>query len=453
MAKSGDHAERFLQEIRAQLVSEGEPAGAIMETWMSLTPQEQVRLLLQILQGKTSPEETRSDQDPEPPAEREQRQGSSRMLEKDGETKMEIMEKQRQLISQIIEDTKKVWEETQRERKETSHLLKTKMELQQDASRLTSEDYDSVKIKLQKFHENMGKLLDNLEVKLTYIQSERAQLEIMKLEVKTERENMERDRKLVKAEMDAMTNIRKSADQKMKELDGKLQIIRTEIRELEVISSEVEIKKKDLVKMIRKSRQKKEDISKLNEKKEEVLEEMGDRKTQSGVQRSELEAMEDITELQQHNRSREITSENNNMTSDMQMEDPDEEEIQEIFHTKQCWKNLEEERSQMKWMNFQVMKKRRELSHQLEKTTRERDELEIMKIKLLHQKQEVDRRMDNIIHTAMTLTEIKDNMKKCAAEMNLTKTEIIKTQKEVEESNSEVKNFKCVVYRSCTPSI
>ncbi|XP_070700115.1 trichohyalin-like [Pempheris klunzingeri] len=104
-------------------------------------------------------------------------------------------------------------------------------------------------------------------------------------------------------------------------------------------------------------------------------------------------------------------------------------------------RNFTEEKSQMKWMNFQAKKKRQELDQRLEKTMKERDELEIVKIKIQRQKLEVEQKLEDTITIILTMGEVKAHIEKAAAEINNTWEEMLKAQRTMEENKEEVKKY------------
>ncbi|XP_037835072.1 cilia- and flagella-associated protein 157-like [Kryptolebias marmoratus] len=100
-----------------------------------------------------------------------------------------------------------------------------------------------------------------------------------------------------------------------------------------------------------------------------------------------------------------------------------------------------EEKSQMKWSKFQERKRRWVLDQKLEKTIKERDELEIMKIKLNRQRQEAEKKLEDFKTIIMTVAKIKSTMEKTAAQIRTTSEEIFRTQQKMESNSEEIKQY------------
>ncbi|KAM6983475.1 uncharacterized protein LKV04_011420, partial [Tautogolabrus adspersus] len=99
------------------------------------------------------------------------------------------------------------------------------------------------------------------------------------------------------------------------------------------------------------------------------------------------------------------------------------------------------ENSQLKWISFQAKKKQREVEQWLEKTMKEKDELEIMKIKIQRQKEEIQLKLEDTITTILTVNEIKACIEKTAAEMKNTQMELLKDQSKMKENKEEVEKL------------
>ncbi|XP_051257413.1 myosin-11-like [Dicentrarchus labrax] len=104
-------------------------------------------------------------------------------------------------------------------------------------------------------------------------------------------------------------------------------------------------------------------------------------------------------------------------------------------------REVPEEKSQIKWMNFRAKKKQWELDQRLEKTMRERDELEIVKIKIHGQREEVEQKLEDAATTIVTMGVMKANIEKAAAEISNIREEMLKVQRKMEENKEEVKKF------------
>lgn len=157
--------------------------------------------------------------------------------------------------------------------------------------------------------------------------------------------------------------------------------------------------------------------------------------TQVQSERAELEKIK--TKLQ---------AEKENLQRDRRLAEADMDAIREAQYMAredrhQSRRDLIKVRSQIKWTNFQTKKKRRALDQQLEKTMRENDELEIMKIKLQRQREEAEQKFNNTLTTIQTMTEVKTKIEQAAAQMNSTRLEMVKTQREMEKSKEAVKYY------------
>lgn len=105
--------------------------------------------------------------------------------------------------------------------------------------------------------------------------------------------------------------------------------------------------------------------------------------------------------------------------------------------TGQCWA---EEKSHMKWIKFQERKRRWVLDQKLETTIKERDELEMMKIKLNQQRQEADKKLEDFKTIIMTVAKIKATLETTAVEIRSTSEEIFRTQRKMD--SEEIKQHK-----------
>ncbi|XP_030601764.1 uncharacterized protein LOC115791699 [Archocentrus centrarchus] len=93
-----------------------------------------------------------------------------------------------------------------------------------------------------------------------------------------------------------------------------------------------------------------------------------------------------------------------------------------------------EVKTQTKWTNFRVKKKRKELEDLLEKIMKERDELEIMKIKIMRQKEGVEQKLED------TVAEMKIKTENAGAEMINTWEKMLRTQRKMGKNQEEIKN-------------
>ncbi|XP_040007046.1 golgin subfamily B member 1-like [Xiphias gladius] len=100
-----------------------------------------------------------------------------------------------------------------------------------------------------------------------------------------------------------------------------------------------------------------------------------------------------------------------------------------------------EDKSQNKWRNFQEKKQRRKLEQWLEKIIKERDELEIVKVKIQQQREEGEQKLEDTITTILTMGEIKVNIENAATEINNVQEEMLKAQRNMEMNKEEVRKY------------
>ncbi|XP_053187126.1 myosin-10-like [Scomber japonicus] len=375
-------------------------------------------------------------------------------------------------LSRIQEEMERLWgvlEDSEQEEDVSLKELKAETEQRKtmtaDSQKLRQDTDVSVMItwetEWQQMKTDMQRQKQDIENKLVQVQSERDEIERIKTKIETERENLERDKQLAKAEINAMMCMRESVEGQKQELDDKLRKTKKEMRELEVTNAEIEIKKKDLVKMMRIIKRKKEEIHKMKEEIENAKQDMEEREEQSEGSGSEqaLEVDDSFDEenmrIQQATRTRtmqetvdtesQIEEDNmerntmNKVNADIQRVILQVEDIRKMLgmmkeEIVQSRIDFTEEKNQIKWMNFQVQKKRRELDQRLERTLHERDELEIMKIKIQRHRKKLQQKFQ-------TMAEVKVNIEKAAVEMNNTLGKIHTSQKKIDETKEEVKNY------------
>ncbi|KAK2828933.1 hypothetical protein Q5P01_019967 [Channa striata] len=308
---------------------------------------------------------------------------------------------------------------------------------------------DSMKAQWETEMADIQRQKEEFEKKLAQVQSEKDEIESIKIKFILERE---KDEQLAKAEMEAMKSMMKGADKQKQELDNLFQMTKKEMRELDVMNTEIEIKKKHLLKMIRMSRRKEEQISKKVRAKQGLEE----RPDETEVQRSEQELHERCDECNkiniiQHKEYEVVEGDmdkgtNTRINTEIQRLILQVEEIRKMLRTvkedaEQSSRDFAEEKSQIKWMHFQAKKKRRMLDQSLEKTMKERDELEILKIKIQQQRQEFEQKLKDARRTILTMGEIKTNIQRGSEEINKAREEMLKTQKEMENNQGEVKKY------------
>lgn len=108
----------------------------------------------------------------------------------------------------------------------------------------------------------------------------------------------------------------------------------------------------------------------------------------------------------------------------------------------QSKREILEEKNQIKWMNFRAKKQRRVLEHQLERKEKERDDLELVKMKIQQQKEEAGKKLHDMLNAFLRMGEIKAAMQKAAAEIHHTGEEMLKAQTLMKESSNEAEKLK-----------
>lgn len=117
--------------------------------------------------------------------------------------------------------------------------------------------------------------------------------------------------------------------------------------------------------------------------------------------------------------------------------------------SEQSKREITEEKNQIKWMNFSAKKQSRVLDHQLERIIKERDELDLLKMKIQHQKQEAEKKLQDAFNACVRIAEIKSAMQKAAAEIHHTGEEMITAQSLMKESSHQAKELmvsRCFVF-------
>ncbi|KAJ4929578.1 hypothetical protein JOQ06_018601 [Pogonophryne albipinna] len=356
---------------------------------------------------------------------------------------------------------KRRWADIQRaERVELQEA--TVPEMRQKEGRHT---FGIVKIHLCRFQKEMKKLSDELEVtlteeqelktessqmpnipcdKLAWAKSEKDDIDQIKTNIQTEREDIERERQIARAEMIALTCVRESTERQMQELDDQLQRTKKEIREKEELNTEIEIKKKELVKMIRMSKRKNQEFSSMMEEAEPAKQDMqeGQDKTKEQVNVEDT-SDEQKKQLPLADRTTDITQEVN---TDMKRVILEGEEIRKRLcgvreDTERSRADSTEERK-IQWMHFQLKKKQRQLDQQLEKTNKERDELDVTKIKIQKLREEVEQKLKDTITAFLNMDEIKASIEKATTEMKKTREEMLKVQREMGQNKEHINKFR-----------
>lgn len=289
--------------------------------------------------------------------------------------KQETMDEEKRRMTEIINDIKNI-------------LKQAELQSREKLSDGTSV-FDYLEVQLGQIQEIMQNAFNELKEYSTQVKFEKTQIETIKIEMQAERLDIERDRKLIDTEMNALKCTRKSIEGEMEELDNKLQRVKREIREMEVVNREVQIKKNNLEKMMKSNRKRKEDTS---------------IKTDGTVQDTE--------------------------------EGPTKTEEclpQPIYVCEQC------KSKQMKWVDLHAKKRRRELDCRLEKTVRQRDELEIIKMQIQQQKQDVERQKQDVMASILTVAKVKTNMENAYEEIRSIMEDVLKIKSSTADYSKELR--------------
>lgn len=192
----------------------------------------------------------------------------------------------------------------------------------------------------------------------------------------------------------------------------------------------------------------KENMSKKTKETEHAAQDEGDGQ-RSEVDEHEIEQQVDRTrEIKQHSESQFDEDDTEaSTTAGMQRVISEIQGVREMLRmvredARQREKILAEEKSQSKWKNFQDKKKRRKLEQWQEKVIKERDELEIMKIKMDRQREEVGQKVEDVMSAVQTMAERNANIEKAVREINYTQDaqeEMLRAQRQMEKNQEEVK--------------
>lgn len=191
----------------------------------------------------------------------------------------------------------------------------------------------------------------------------------------------------------------------------------------------------------------------LDEKKKlwEVLEstaEQQELREGVGVDSSEADARREIRQDQESEFAEDttVTNKENEMSTGMQRVILEVEGIRKMLRrvreeSDQSKRDILEEKNQIKWMNFRAKKQRRILDHQLERKEKERDDLELMKMKIQQQKDEVEKKLQETRNAFLRMGEIKATVQKAVAEIQHTAEEMLKAQTLMKESSNDAKKL------------
>lgn len=440
----------------------------------------------------------------------------------------EILQKQKGLENQVIEEIEQLWEETQRARNEAANLKKITKQQQDVINVLTVEKHkqgtlieelrlqlENVIDKLKEYQADASREKNQLQKIQETLQHEREALERQYLEIKTQQyklvqylqtqsrefrgpkepleENKQRQELMERVMAEGLSNlIQKNkkilleANQAKEQMEKTTTDIKEELRR----NKEYLMQQKNTMKHmkhsinvgINKMKQRwtemrdvqvqdvpvaqidaqshtkdREGSTKcytatklftiLEEKKKlwEVLEstaEQQDLTEDVGVDSSEIrqdqesEFAEDTT----------ATNKENEMNTGMQRVILEVEGIRKMLRrvredSDQSKREILEEKNQIKWMNFRAKKQRRVLDHQLERKEKERDDLELMKMKIQQQKEDVEKKLQDTQNAFLRMGEIKATVQKAAAEIHQTAEEMLKAQTLMKESCSDAKKL------------
>lgn len=360
-------------------------------------------------------------------------------------------------LSIIQEEMEKLWEMLEEGELELKVTVGEVQQLKTESGRMENSKSDSQKLresmKTTHWETDMRKQNQNLEKKLSEVKSKEDDIQQIKTEILTESENIKSDRQVAQAEINTRKSVQWSSEMQTQGLDDKLQRTKTEIRKMEV--------KKDMVKMITMSKRTNEEYSRMMEGTEPAKQDLEGRQAKTKKQRSEhIEDGFDYLKvrIQQVDRTRDIIqhkenlseednidpTNNNEVNSNMKRGIVEVEEIRKMLckvreDAEQSRRDFTEEKTQIHWMNFQVKKKRRELDKRLDSTTRERDEVEIMKVTIQQHRKEVEQKLEDTITNILTISEIKASIEKAAAEMNITREDMLKVHRKMDQNKEEVK--------------
>ncbi|XP_076017307.1 uncharacterized protein LOC143009179 [Genypterus blacodes] len=242
MPKPKDCVDTFLGEFREQIIAGVRSSGAIASAWISLqhnsqeeaasitqapTPQEQMRALFQTVDKGTS--QTKADfylllsqREPELIAALEKRHQNSKVTQTEQSwtmeslvqsedkgahsdiiTKREMIQRQRQLTKETMEEIEQLWKETQKEKNEIEDLKATVEQQEEDINRLRTEKYkqwllmeelrlgtENVIVKLKKHKEKAYQERMQFQELWAEMSKERDILENRQNEVFNERHNL-----------------------------------------------------------------------------------------------------------------------------------------------------------------------------------------------------------------------------------------------------------------------
>lgn len=246
---------------------------------------------------------------------------------------------------------------------------------------------------------------------------------------------------------------KKCIEKQKEDLDNILNIIKIKVRELEVINTETEIKKQHLVKIIKKNRRKEQMKTHIKSAKQSMEDgpqqkphvEIQDRVDKQRVRLVEFDRTRKILHQTLADDNIEIFIKNK-INTEMQKIILEIEEVRRMLSMIKENKVLRgrictKETNQTKWLNFQSKKEKRKLDQCLEKTLKERDEVEIIKTKTQQQREEFEQKVEDTVERILTISELKTYIEKVATEMNNAREEMLKTKNETQNYKEEVKNY------------
>lgn len=443
-----------------------------------------------------------------------------------------ILQKQRHLENQVIEEIEQLWEETQRARNEAASLKKITKQQQDVINVLTAEKHkrgtlteelrlqlENVIDKLKEYKADASREKSQLQKMQETLYHEREALERQYLEIKTQQyklvqyvqtrsrdfrgleepleENKQRQEVMERVTAEGLLNliqknkkIMLEANQAKEQMEKTMTDIKQELKRnkeyLMQQKSTIKHMKHSVNVSINKMKQRWTEIRDvqmqdvpvaqiesqtkdregstkfytanklftiLEEKKQlwEVLEsttEQQDLTEGVGMDSSEADARREIRQHKESEFAEDSmeTNKENEVSTGMQRVILQVEGIRKMLRrvredSDQSKRDVLEEKNQIKWMNFHAKKQRRALDHQLERKEKERDDLELMKMKIQQQKEGAETKLQDMLNAFLRMGDIKATMQKAAAEIHHTEEEMLKAQKLMKESSNEAKKL------------
>lgn len=432
-----------------------------------------------------------------------------------------ILQQQRHLENQVIEEIKQLWEETQRARNEAESMKKITKQQQDVINVLTVEKNKQVTLleelrlklvnvigKLKEYKADASREKNQLQKMQETIQYEKEALERQYLEIKTQQyelvqyvqtrsrdfrglkepleENKQRQELMKRVMAESLLNliqknkkIMLEANQAKEQMEKTMTDVKHELKRNE----EYLMQQKNTIQHMRhsvnvslnKMKQRwteirnesqtkdKEEVTKfytanklfaILEEKEKLWEalestaEQHDLTEGVGIDSSKADACKDIGEDEESECTEDSmeTNKENEVSTGMQRVILEVEGIRKMLQrvredSDQSKRDIVEEKNRIKWMNFQARKQRRVLDHQLERKEKERDDLELLKMKIQKQKEEAEKMLQDMLNVFQRWGKMKPTVQKAAAEIHHIGEEMLKAQTLMKESSNEAKKL------------